>query len=123
MSGSRAKARASGAKAKASGKATAAANGAGSSVKNGAKGVMPIARKAKVPLLASGTALVGVAGAIAATHSGKRHEVMGVSVLKANGMKPDASQRQAKGASAYGREALSGGGKAVSLGCPVQRCR
>jgi hypothetical protein len=61
-------------------------------VKNGAKGVAPIVRKAKVPLLASGAALVGVAGAIAATHSGKRHKVLGVSMPKANGMKPDAKK-------------------------------
>jgi hypothetical protein len=49
-------------------------------------------RKAKVPLLASGAALVGVAGAIAATHSSKRHKVLGVSMPKANGMKPDAKK-------------------------------
>jgi methyl-accepting chemotaxis protein len=62
-------------------------------VKRGAKGVGPIARKAKVPLLASGAALVGVAGAVAATRSGnKRHKVLGVSMPKANGMKPDAKK-------------------------------
>lgn len=67
-------------------------NGVGDSVKRGAKGVGPIARKAKVPLLASGAALVGVAGAIAATHSSKRHKVMGISMPKANGAKPDAKK-------------------------------
>lgn len=82
----------SGAKAKASGKSTSTSNGVADSVKNGAKGVGPLARKAKVPLLASGAALVGVAGAIAATHSGKRHKVMGVSMPKTNGMKPDAKK-------------------------------
>jgi hypothetical protein len=61
-------------------------------VKRGAKGVPPLARKAKVPLLASSAALVGVAGAIAATHSSKRHKVLGVSMPKANGMKPDAKK-------------------------------
>jgi len=61
-------------------------------VKRSAKGVPPLARKAKVPLLASGAALVGVAGAIAATHSGKRHKALGFSMPKANGMKPDAKK-------------------------------
>lgn len=42
-----------------------------------------------MPLLASGAAL---AGAIAATHSSKRHKVMGISMPKANGMKPDAKK-------------------------------
>jgi hypothetical protein len=48
----------------------------------------------KVPLLASGAALVGVAGAIAAAHnhSGKRHKVLGVPMPKADGMKPDAKK-------------------------------
>jgi hypothetical protein len=67
-------------------------NGVADSVKHGAQGVAPLVRKAKVPLLASGAALVGVAGAIAATHSGKRHKVLGVSMPKANGMKPDAKK-------------------------------
>ena len=62
------------------------------SVKRTAKGVPPLAQKAKVPLLASGAALVGVAGAIAATRSGKRQKVMGVRMPKANGMKPDAKK-------------------------------
>lgn len=81
-------------KAKASGKPAAASNGVADSVKRGAKEVPSLARKAKVPLLASGAALVGVAGAIAATRSGKRHnhKVLGVSMPKANGMKPDAKK-------------------------------
>lgn len=83
---------ASRAKAKATQKTTSAANGVADSVKHGAEGVGPLVRKAKVPLLASGAALAGVAGAIAATHSGKRHKVMGVSMPKANGMKPDAKK-------------------------------
>jgi hypothetical protein len=76
-------------KAKATGESASASNGVAESVKRGAKGVPPLARKAKVPLLASGAALVGVAGAIAATRSGRRHKVLGISMPKANGMKPD----------------------------------
>src|SRR5262249_40823057 len=68
---------------------TSTSNGVADSVKRGAKEVPPLARKAKVPLLASGAALVGVAGAIAATHSSKRHKVLGISMPKANGKKPD----------------------------------
>jgi hypothetical protein len=66
-------------------------------VKHGATAVAPLARKAKVPLLASGAALAGVAGAIAATRSGRRHKLLGVSMPKngismpkTNGMKSDA---------------------------------
>jgi hypothetical protein len=54
-------------------------------------------RKAKVPLLATGAALAGVAGAVVATRSGShRRKVLGVSVPKhvsmpkMNGMKADA---------------------------------
>lgn len=73
-------------------KAAAASNGVASSVKRSAKGVPPLVRKAKVPLVASGAALAGVAGAVAATHAGKRPKVLGVSMPKANGMKPDAKK-------------------------------
>ncbi|MFL5901821.1 MAG: hypothetical protein ACJ75S_11570 [Solirubrobacterales bacterium] len=66
-------------------------------MKRGATGVVPLAQKAKVPLVASGAALAGVAGAIVATRSGRRHKVLGVSMPKSgislpktNGMKPDA---------------------------------
>lgn len=63
------------------------------SIKHGAGEVAPLMRKAKVPLLASGAALVGVAGAIAATRSARnRHKVMGISMPKANGVKPDAKK-------------------------------
>ena len=91
------KAKASGAKAKTNGKASRAnakangkaktngGNGIADSVKRGAKG-------AKVPLLASGAALAGVAGAIAASRSGKRHKVLGVPMPKTNGIKPDAKK-------------------------------
>lgn len=79
-------------KAKARAKSTSPSNGVADSVKHGAEGVGPFVRRAKVPLLASGAAIAGVAGAVAATHSGKRHKVMGVSMPKANGMKPDAKK-------------------------------
>jgi len=68
------------------------ANGVADSVKRGAKGIPPLASKAKVPLLASGAALAGVAGAVAAARSGKRQKVMGVPMPKTNGMKPDAKK-------------------------------
>jgi hypothetical protein len=66
------------------------------SVKHGAAEVGPLVRKAKVPLLASGAALAGVAGAVVASRSGRRHKVLGISMPKRaprpklNGMKPDA---------------------------------
>lgn len=52
-----------------------------------AGGIATVARKAKVPLLASGAALAGVAGAVVATRSGKRRKVLGVSMPKRNGFK------------------------------------
>lgn len=61
-----------------------------STVASGASEIPPLARKAKVPLLASGAALVGVAGAVAATRSGRKRKVLGVTVPKRNGLKPDA---------------------------------
>jgi hypothetical protein len=71
---------------KTNGKAKAnGANGIADSVKRGAKG-------AKVPLIASGAAIAGVAGAIAASRSGKRHKVLGVPMPKTNGIKPDAKK-------------------------------
>src|SRR4051794_8223129 len=60
------------AKGKASQKAASTSNGVADSIKNGAGDVAPLARKAKVPLVASGAALAGVAGAIMATRSGGR---------------------------------------------------
>lgn len=84
---------------KASGKAAPASNGVADSVKSGATRVIPLARKAKVPLLASGAALAGLAGAIVATRSGRRHKVLGISMPKngismpkTNGMKSDAQK-------------------------------
>jgi hypothetical protein len=55
--------------------------------------VPELARKAKVPLVASGAALVGVAGAIAAARTQKRHghKVLGISMPK-DGIKPDAKK-------------------------------
>jgi hypothetical protein len=68
------------------------------SIKHGAGEVGSRASKAKVPLLASGAALAGVAGAVVASRTGRRHKVLGVSVPKRaprpklNGMKPDAKK-------------------------------
>lgn len=86
---------------------SAASNGGGSesvaaSVKNGtqsaASGVAPIVQKAKIPLLAGGAAVAGVAGAVLASRSGGKRKVLGVSVPKRsklslpkkNGFKSDA---------------------------------
>jgi hypothetical protein len=86
------------AKGKASQKAAPAANGVAESIKHGAGEVGPLARKAKVPLLATGAALAGVAGAVVASRSGRRHKVLGISMPKRpprpklNGMKPDAKR-------------------------------
>jgi hypothetical protein len=98
-SGSKAKAKAKGNGSKAS-KAPSAASSNGSASSNGASsGVGPIVQKAKLPLLAGGAAIAGVAGAVlAATHSGGKRKVLGVSVPKRsklslpkkNGIKSDA---------------------------------
>jgi hypothetical protein len=86
---------------------SATANGGGSesvaaSVKNGAQsaanGVAPIVQKAKLPLLAGGAAVAGVAGAVLASRSGGKRKVLGVpvpkrsklSLPKKNGLKSDA---------------------------------
>ena len=58
-----------------------------STAQDAADGIATVAKKAKVPLLASGAALAGVAGAVIATRSGKRRKVMGISVPKRNGFK------------------------------------
>lgn len=88
-------------KSRAKGKASPAAptsNGVAESIKHGAGEVGPLARKAKVPLLATGAALAGVAGAVVASRSGRRHKVLGVAMPKRvprpklNGMKPDAKK-------------------------------
>ncbi|HEY2335214.1 MAG TPA: hypothetical protein VGH58_09430 [Solirubrobacterales bacterium] len=93
------------AKSKARGSTSAGSNGSESiagSVKNGAQGaiegVSPILQKAKLPLLAGGAAVAGVAGAILASKSGGRRKVLGVSMPKRsklslpkkNGFKSDA---------------------------------
>jgi hypothetical protein len=92
-SGSKTKAKAK--NSKASGSASAE-NGAQSTT----NGVAPILEKAKIPLLAGGAAVAGVAGAILASRSGGKRKVLGVSVPKPkrsklslpkkNGFKPDA---------------------------------
>jgi len=99
---------ASKAKSKARESSSGGSNGSGSessiagSVKNGAQGAIegvgPILQKAKLPLLAGGAAVAGVAGAIIASKSGGRRKVLGVSVPKhsklslpkKNGFKSDA---------------------------------
>jgi hypothetical protein len=91
----RAKSKAS-AKAKTNGAPTAKKAAGNGSSANGsvASGFPELARKAKVPLVASGAALVGVAGAIAATRSHKSngHKVLGISLPKGDGIKPDAKK-------------------------------
>lgn len=87
----RAKKRASGAASKAKSKSGDGAQGA----LNGAGSVL---QKAKLPLLAGGAAVAGVAGAVFASKSGGKRKVLGVSVPKRsklslpkkNGFKPDA---------------------------------
>ena len=64
-------------------------------VTSGAEGaaseITAVARKARVPLLASGAALAGAAvAAVATKRSGKRRKVLGVSMPKRNGFKTDA---------------------------------
>ena len=104
-----AKKRASGSASKAKSKArestSAGSNGSESivaSVKDGAQGAIEGAgsalQKAKLPLLAGGAAVAGVAGTILATKSGGRRKVLGVpvpkrsklSLPKKNGLKSDA---------------------------------
>lgn len=105
---SQAKKRASGSASKAKSKprgSGSASNGSESiadSVKHGAQGAIdgagPILQKAKLPLLAGGAAVAGVAGAMLASRSGGRRKVLGVSMPKRsklslpkkNGFKPDA---------------------------------
>jgi hypothetical protein len=50
-----------------------------------------VAQRAKVPLVAGGAALAGVAGAaVMATRSNRRRKVLGVSMPRRNGFKLDA---------------------------------
>lgn len=104
----RAKKRTSGSASKAKAKArdsSSQSNGSGSitdSVKHGAQGAVNGAgsalQKAKLPLLAGGAAVAGVAGAVLASKTGGKRKVLGVSVPKRsklslpkkNGFKPDA---------------------------------
>jgi len=52
-------------------------------IKSGAEGAAEVARKAKAPLVATGAAAAGVAGAVVLSRTGgKRHKVLGVSVPK-----------------------------------------
>jgi hypothetical protein len=106
----RVKKRTSGSASKAKAKAadsSSESNGAGSgsiadSVKHGAQGAVngagSVLQKAKLPLLAGGAAVAGVAGAVLASKTGGRRKVLGVSMPKRsklslpkkNGLKPDA---------------------------------
>lgn len=104
----RAKKRASGSASKAKAKTPdsgSGSNGSGSitdSVKQGAQGALngagPVLQKAKLPLLAGGAAVAGLAGAVLASKAGGKRKVLGVSVPKRsklslpkkNGFKPDA---------------------------------
>lgn len=99
----------SGAKNGAQSKAKNAKNGAQGKAKNSTQskngtqsttnGVAPIVDKAKIPLLAGGAAVAGVAGAVlAASRSGRKRKILGVPVPKRsklslprkNGLKSDA---------------------------------
>jgi len=94
--GSRVKAKKAASSTQKKAKQTSSPNGVTDSVKSavssGASEVAPIAKKAAVPLLATGAAIAGVAGAIVATRSGRRRKVLGVSMPKRNGFKPDAEK-------------------------------
>jgi hypothetical protein len=73
---------------KASGAKDKAGKAASSASSNGANhgivpdGIGPIVQKAKLPLLAGGAAVAGVAGAVLASRSGGKRKVLGVSVPK-----------------------------------------
>ncbi len=88
-----------------SGASNSGSNGSGSvadSVKHGAQGAIngagPVLQKVKVPLVAGGAAVAGIAGAVIVSRSGGKRKVLGVSVPKRskmhlpkkNGFKPDA---------------------------------
>lgn len=102
-SGSKGKAKAKAKAGKASSPASAK-NGAQNTTNGVANGVAPIMQKAKLPLLAGGAAVAGVAGAVIASRSGGKRKVLGVpvpkrsklSLPKKNGLKSDA--RKAAGA-------------------------
>lgn len=92
-------------------------------VKNGAQGavsgIAPVVQKAKLPLLAGGAAVAGVAGAVLASRSEKKRKVLGVTVPKRskrhlslpkkNGFKSDARKvtrsvtKAAKSADRFGQ--------------------
>lgn len=91
-----------GASASVKGKASGASASGKEKVSDGAqgvaKGIGPIAEKAKVPLLATGAAAAGIAGAVVASRKGKSRKVLGMRMPKgnfmpkANGFKPDAQK-------------------------------
>ena len=64
-----------------------------SGAQKAATGITAVAIKAKVPLVASGAALAGVATtAVVATRSGKRRKVLGISMPQRNALKMDAKK-------------------------------
>ncbi|HEV7771063.1 MAG TPA: hypothetical protein VGO66_10480 [Solirubrobacterales bacterium] len=116
---------ASKAKSKAGGSNGSGAESLAGSVKNGAQGAIegvgPILQKAKLPLLAGGAAVAGVAGAVLASRSGGRRKVLGVAVPKRskklslpkrNGLKSDA--RKVTGAVADAAKRADDFGQGVS---------
>jgi hypothetical protein len=117
---SKAKAKAGKASSPASAKNGASAKEGAQNTTNGvAHGVAPIVQKAKLPLLAGGAAVAGVAGAVLASRSGGKRKVLGVpvpkpklSLPKKNGLKSDA--RKAAGAVADAAKRAEDFGQGVS---------
>jgi hypothetical protein len=81
---------ASRAKAKSSSGSSRAKSQTKSAVKNGAHGAAEVVRKAKVPLVASGAAAAGIAGAVVMSRTGRRRKVLGVPVPKGDDLRGDA---------------------------------
>jgi hypothetical protein len=80
-------------------------------VTSGASEITTAARKAKVPLIASGVTLAGAAvAAVVTKRSGKRRRVLGISMPRRNGLKVDARKSTgvvsdaAKRADHFGRD-------------------
>jgi hypothetical protein len=120
-SASKAKAKTGKTSSPASAKNGASAKDGAQNTTNGvANGVAPIVQKAKLPLLAGGAAVAGVAGAVLASRSGGKRKVLGVpvpkrsklSLPKKNGLKSDA--RKAAGAVAGAAKRADDFGQGVS---------
>jgi hypothetical protein len=86
----------SGAKSKSKSKAKQSSNGVADSVKQTvaetSNGLAPVARKAVVPLVATGAAVAGVAGAVVAARSNRKRSVLGVKIPKAKPIQADAQK-------------------------------